>query len=433
MELYHAAFLVIFVGTTAFFSALSVLNVRHGARALERERAWVQSRLDLEDLDIVAAYQRAKAGLSQVETWMTVAVVLVALYTGMFTRAVSFLEGLGYGPVTTGVIFFAGIVVALQLLSLPFDLYDTFVVEERFGFNEQTAALFLKDLVLGTVIGVAITAVLAAGILWFIAAVPTYWPLAAVGLYVVFSLTMLVVYPRVIAPLFNDFEPIETGDLRTAVERVFDRAGFSCDGIYVMDASRRSSHSNAYFVGFGRTKRVVLFDTLVDQMSLEQIEAVLAHELAHWKRAHIWKQFGVGTLRVGAIFLVLWVLLETTWLYAMFDLPETAYAGLAVGALWIQPLAKLSRPLENRLSLAHEREADAFATDVMGGGQPLVDALCRLTSENLSNPFPHPLYATFHYTHPPIPDRIRYIQGLDTEADVDREGDRGSGKDATAA
>ncbi|USZ70657.1 M48 family metallopeptidase [Natronosalvus halobius] len=410
---YHLAFLLLVVGTTAFFSALSVLNVRYGKRALEREREWVTSRLDFDDLDRVAAYQQATTQLSQVQTWVTLALVLAALYSGALAAVVDGLEGLGYGPVVTGVGFFAGMVVVLQVLSLPFDAYDTFVIEERFDFNEQTPALFVKDLVLGTLVGLCITAALAAGVLWFIATVPTYWPLAAVALYVAFSLTMLVVYPRVIAPLFNDFEPIETGDLREAVERVFDRAGFTCDGIYLMDASKRSSHSNAYFVGFGRTKRVVLFDTLVDQMTLEQVEAVLAHELAHWKRAHIWKQFGVGTLRVGAMFVALWALLQTSWLYAMFGLPETAYVGLAVGALWIQPLAKLSRPLENKLSLSHEREADAFATEVMGGGQPLVDGLCRLTSENLSNPFPHPWYATFHYTHPPIPDRIRYIQGLE--------------------
>jgi len=414
MERYHAAFLVLFVGTTAFFSVLSVLNVRYGKRALEREREWVESQLGFDDLERVSAYQVAKTRSGQVQTWVTVGLILLALYSGAFGWFVEALEGLGYGPVTTGVLFFAALVVGLQTLSIPFDLYDTFVVEERFDFNEQTPRLFLKDLFLGTLIGVAITGVLAGGVLWVITAVPTYWPLAAVALYVVFSLTMLVVYPRVIAPLFNDFEPIETGELRGGVERVFDRAGFSCDGIYVMDASKRSGHSNAYFIGFGRTKRVVLFDTLVDQMSLEQIEAVLAHELAHWKRAHIWKQFGVGTVRIGVIFVVLWALLETTWLYAMFGVPEgVAYAGLAVGALWVQPLAKATRPLENKLSLAHEREADTFAAAVMGESRPLIDALCRLTSENLSNPFPHPLYATFHYTHPPIPDRIRYLNGLE--------------------
>ncbi|MFP8891416.1 M48 family metallopeptidase [Natrialbaceae archaeon A-CW2] len=415
----HVAFLVLFVGTTAFFSVLSILNVRYGERMLEREREWVEDQLGFEDLDRVAAYQWAKTRLGQVQTWVTVAAVLALLYTGGLAWVVESLEGLGYGPVVTGVLFFAGVVVALQTLSIPFDLYSTFVVEERFDFNESTPALFAKDLVLGTLIGVVITGLLAGGVLWFISVVPTYWPLAALGLYVAFSLTMLVLYPRVIAPLFNDFEPVEAGELRDAVERVFERAGFSCDGIYVMDASKRSGHSNAYFVGFGRTKRVVLFDTLVEQMNLEEIEAVLAHELAHWKRAHIWKQFAVGTLRVGLMLGVLWLLLETTWLYAMFALPETAYVGLTVGALWVQPLAKLSSPLENKLSLAHEREADAFATDVMGSGSPLVDALCRLTSENLSNPFPHPLYATFHYTHPPIPDRIRYIQGLEPSSEGD--------------
>ena len=416
---YHVAFLLLFVGTTAFFTALSILNLRHGARTLERERDWVDRRLDLEDTDRVVAYQRAKTRLSAVRTWAVVTLVLVVLYSGVLASVVAFLEGLGYGPVLTGVGFFVALVVGLRAFSVPFDAYDAFVIEERFEFNRTTPGLFLRDVLLGTVISAAFTAVLAGGVLWFVSLVATYWPLAALGLFAGVSLAMLVVYPRVIAPLFNDFEPVEAGELREAVERVFERAGFSCEGIYVMDASRRSSHSNAYFTGFGRTKRVVLFDTLVERMDLPAIEGVLAHELAHWKFGHVWKGFAAGVVRVGAMLAVLWFLLETAWLYDMFALPETVYAGLLVGLLWLQPLAKLSRPLENRLSLAHEREADAFATEVMGDGEPLIDALCRLTSENLSNPFPHPLYATFHYTHPPIPDRIRYIQELSED---DREG-----------
>ncbi|WP_276252533.1 M48 family metallopeptidase [Halomontanus rarus] len=419
---FHAAFLLLFVGTTAFFTALSILNVRHGARVLEREREWVRDRLGLEDVDRVTAYQRAGVRLSQVRTWAFVALVLAVLYTGALASAVEWFEGLGYGPVLTGTLFVVALVVAMQLFSLPFDAYETFVVEERFDFNQQSPGLFVRDLVVQTAISAAITGVLAAGVLWFVSSVPTYWPLAALVLFAAFSLGMLVIYPRFIAPLFNDFQPVEEGDLRESVERVFDRAGFSCDGIYVMDASRRSSHSNAYFVGFGRTKRVVLFDTLVDQMDLPEIEGVLAHELAHWKKGHIWTGFAAGMVRVGAMLAALWYLLESAWLYEMFALPETAYVGLLVGMLWLQPLVKLSSPLENRLSLAHEREADAFATDVMGSGDPLIDALCRLTGENLSNPFPHPWYATFHYTHPPIPDRIRYIQGLgEGDGDAERE------------
>lgn len=409
----HLAFLVLIVGTTAFFTLLSVLNLRHGARALEREREWVTDRLGLTEPGRALAYQRAKSRLGQVRAWVVVGLVLAVLYTGTLARVVAGLEGLGSGPVLTGVVFFVGVAVAVRLLSLPFAAYDTFVIEERFGFNNRTPGLFLRDAILGTGMTVAFVAVLGWGVLLVVALVPDWWWLAALALVTAFSLAMLVVYPRVIAPLFNDFEPIEEGALREAVERVFDRAGFSCEEVYVMDASRRSGHANAYFVGFGRTKRVVLFDTLVETMSIPEIEAVLAHELAHWKRAHVWKRFGASTIRIGAILLVLWYLLEQAWLYEMFGVPETVYAGLAVGALWVWPLARLSRPLENRLSLAHEREADAVATDVMGEGDPLVDALCRLTEENLSNPFPHPLYAAFHYTHPPVPDRIRYIRELD--------------------
>lgn len=421
----HALFLTLLVGTTLFFTTLAALNLRHGERAMEREREWVEEGLGIEDIDHLANYRRAKTGLSQVQSWILLAVVLAALYSGLLAEVVAWIETLGSGPVLTGVAFFLGVLVALRLFSVPFDLYDTFVVEERFGFNEQGPALFVRDLVVGTLISAVFAAVLAGGVLWFIAAVPTYWPLAALVLYGAFSLAMLVIYPRVIAPLFNDFEPVEEGELREAVERVFERAGFSCDGIYVMDASRRSSHSNAYFVGFGRTKRVVLFDTLIERMDLPQIEAILAHELAHWKRGHIWRQFGAGLVRVGAILAALWYLLGADWLYEMFGLPETAYVGLLVGALWLQPIARLTSPLENRLSLSHEREADAFATEVMGEGEPLIEGLRRLTAENLSNPFPHPWYATFHYSHPPIPDRIRYIRGLE-------EGGEGDGSPASS-
>jgi STE24 endopeptidase len=302
-------------------------------------------------------------------------------------------------------------VIIAQLASIPFDVVDTFVVEEIFDFNRQRPGLFVRDAAVSLVVTLAFTAVLGGAVLAFIGAFPTLWWVAAWALFVGFSLAMLVIYPRVIAPLFNDFEPVDSGDLYQAVMDVFDRAGFSCSQIYVMDASRRSAHSNAYFIGFGRTKRVVLFDTLVEQMDLEEIESVLAHELAHWKNAHIWKQTAASAIRVGVVLLVFSLLLDQPWLYTMFGVPTgTEYAGLLLAGLWIYPINRLTAPLENKLSLKHEREADAFAVGVMNDGQPMIDALARLVSENLSNPFPHPLYATFHYTHPPVPDRIRYIQ-----------------------
>jgi len=300
----------------------------------------------------------------------------------------------------------------LQAVAWPFDVVNTFVVEEIFGFNEQSPRLWVRDALLQVVISAVLVGVAAVALLWVVGRFPDLWAAGGAVLFLGFSLVMQVVYPRVIAPLFNDFDPIESGDLREAVEDVFDRAGFTCEQVYEMDASRRSSHSNAYFIGFGRTKRVVLFDTLVEQMALDEVESVLAHELAHWKRNHVWKLLATGTVQVGVVLAVAQVLMSTGWLYGMFGVPRTTYAGLALALLWVLPLNQLTAPLTNRLSLAYEREADSFAVDVMGEDEALTGALANLVSENLSNPFPHPWYATFHYTHPPVPDRIRYIEEL---------------------
>ncbi|WP_459194817.1 M48 family metallopeptidase [Halosimplex sp. J119] len=442
----HVAFLALLVGTEAFFSWLAVLNVRYGARALERETAvrgtdgaddgaattdtatdeaavddtetdgssWFDERFAVDDVDELLGYQRAKAGAGQLEAWVGLGLLVLVLYSGLLSDAVAAVESLGLGTVPSGVVFFLGVVLAVQLSSIPFDLFDTFVVEEIFGFNEQSPGLWVRDQVIGLVVSLVISGLLAAAVMWVVASFPDLWWVGAWALFVAFSLVMMVVYPRVIAPLFNDFEPVESGDLHDAVTEVFDRAGFSCSQIYVMDASRRSGHSNAYFVGFGATKRVVLFDTLVEQMETDELQSVLAHELAHWKKAHIWKRVGTSALRMGVVFFLAYQLVTGPWLYELFGLASGAgrpvYAGLFLAALVLYPLNRLTSPLENKLSLAHEREADAFAVEVMGDGEPMVDALCRLAGENLSNPFPHPLYETFHYTHPPIPDRIRNIR-----------------------
>jgi len=405
----HAAFLTVVVGTEFFFAALSLLNVRHGAAAVAERAEWVTERLGIDDTDRLLDYQRAGTGLSLLRSAVGLAVVLLVLYSGLFGDAVAAIESVPLSPVARGVVFFVGLVTLVQLAGSPFSLYQTFVVEEQFGFNQQSPRLWLRDFVVSLAVSIVLTAIVASGVLLTLELFPDWWWIGAWGLFVAFSLAMLVIYPRVIAPLFYEFEPIESGDLRDAVEDVFERAGFACEQVYQMDASSRSSHSNAYFVGFGRTKRVVLFDTLIEQMDRGEIKSVLAHELAHWKRGHIWKQLISSALRIGVVLLVFAVLIEQSWLYELFGVPETAYAGLALGALWIEPLVRLSAPLENKLSLAHEREADSFAVEVIGGSA-LADALANLTSENLANPFPHPLYATFHYTHPPVPERIRYIE-----------------------
>lgn len=414
----HAFLVLLLVGSQAFFTALAIRNLRYSQSTIESEREWVAEELDIQDPGAVIDYNRVKTAFSHLQSWIGLGFLLLILYAGVFTAGVEFVEDLGLGPVGGGIAFFIGAMVALQVFSTPFDLVDTFVIEEQFDFNNQTPLLWLRDWVVGLAISAVFTAVIVGALLVFIEWLPTWWWLAGTGLFLAFALVMQILYPRVIAPLFNDFEPIESGDLRNAVENVFERAGFRCEELYTMDASRRSSHLNAYFVGFGRTKRVVLFDTLVDRMTLSEIQSVLAHELAHWRRKHIWKQLGVSTVRIGIVLFVLAWLLNQGWLFELFGLPEAAsYAALVVGLLFVGPLMELTAPLENQLSLAHEREADDFAVEVMGDDDPMAGALAGLAAENLANPFPDPLYATFHYTHPPIPERIRRIREQSTPED----------------
>ncbi|MFP4590633.1 MAG: M48 family metallopeptidase [Halobacteriales archaeon] len=411
----HVALAALLVGTQAFFTALAVRNLRYSAAAVDRERDWLAAELGIEDVDELHAYHRLTTGLSQLRSWLGLGVLLLGLYSGAFADTVAAVDDLGLGPVAEGVVFLLGLSVAVAVFSLPFDVVDTFVVDELFDFNRQGVRLWLRDTAVSLAVGGVITAVLAGAVLAFVELLGAWWWVAGWAFFVAFALAMNVVYPRVIAPLFNEFVPVEAGELREAVESVFDRAGFECEQIYTMDASRRSSRVNAYFVGFGRTKRVVLFDTLVERLDLDAVQSVLAHELAHWKRAHVWKLLAGESLRMLVLFAALGYLVGADWVYAMFDLDASfVAAGLAIGLVWLAPLTAWSSPLSNRLSLRFEREADRFAVEVMGSGDGLVDALADLTRENLGNPFPHPWYEAFHYSHPPVPERIRAIREHDS-------------------
>ncbi|MFB6270345.1 MAG: M48 family metallopeptidase [Halobacterium sp.] len=416
MLAYHAAFLLLVAGSTAFFVALAALNVRHADETVRDRTEWLADTVGVDDPDRLLDYHRLTTAASQLESVAVLGFVLLALYSGLFGDAVATVHDSIGNDLLAGVAVFVGATVVFQAVTLPFDAFDTFAVEDAFGFNEQSPGLFVRDKLVSTAFTAVLVAVLSAAVLFTVQQFPEWWWVAATGVVAVFLVATQVIVPRVFLPLFYDFEPVENSDLRDAVDDVFERAGFTCDDVYVMNASSRSGHSNAFFTGFGRTKRVVLFDTLVDQLDETELQSVLAHELAHWKKGHIWQGLAVNVVQVGVLLFVAQFLLDTTWLYAMFGAPETPAAGLLLAALWVEPLSQLTQPLSNQLWLSNEREADAFAVDVMGDGDPLAGALADLTSENLGNPFPHPLYETFHYQHPPIPERIRYLTADATAA-----------------
>jgi STE24 endopeptidase len=387
------AFVVLLVGTEAFFTGLSVLNLRHQERTVRAERDWVASELGIDDPEEALAYHRVSEGVSKLQSWTVLALLLVVLFSGLFGDAVELVQASVGGPLAEAAVFVAGLVVASRIVSVPFDLVSTFVVEEVFDFNEQTLALWLRDLVVGTAVSLVIVVPLGVAVVWFVRAVPL-WPAAAWALVVAFLIAFMVLKPRVIDPLFNEFTPLEEGDLRAAVDEVFDRTGYRTDEVYEMDASRRSSHSNAYFVGFGPAKRVVLYDTLVEGMDTDEVQSVLAHELAHWREGHIWKFVGLGAVRFAAVFAVLGVLVDASWLFAPFAVPETSYTALFLAVLWVAPVNRLTSPVENYVSLGYERDADAYAVEIVGG-DAMARALSQLAADNLATPFPHPWYETF--------------------------------------
>ncbi|MCA0242920.1 MAG: M48 family metallopeptidase [Proteobacteria bacterium] len=296
------------------------------------------------------------------------------------------------------------------LLELPFDVYATFVLEHRFGFNRVTPALFVADLLKGALVGALIGLPLAALILWIMGSLGTSWWFWAWVAWVGFNLLLLVLYPTVIAPLFNRFEPLPDEALKARVQALMQRCGFAAKGLFVMDGSKRSAHANAYFTGLGAAKRVVFFDTLLARLSPPEVEAVLAHELGHFKHRHVLKRMLMIFGASGAGLALLGWLAGDSGFYAGLGVapnlaaPNDALA-LLLFSLALPPFLFFITPLASQLSRRHEFEADAYAC-AQADGRSLASALLKLHEDNASTLTPDPVYVRFYYSHPPASERL---------------------------
>ncbi|NCG08061.1 MAG: M48 family metalloprotease [Verrucomicrobia bacterium] len=352
--------------------------------------------------------------LSEIFDAVLLAVVLIIgllpwLYEG-------FAGMLGDGVWGQGLVLIA-ILFVLGLPGLPFDWWSTFRLEARFGFNKSTLKLWITDKIKGSCIGLAIGLPLLALLLWLVDALGANWWLWGYAVFFVFQLFMVVAYPMYIMPLFNKLEPLEEGELKTRLFALADRTGFKAQTILVMDGSKRSGHSNAFFAGFGRFRRIVLFDTLIEQMNTTEIEAVLAHEIGHYKLGHIPKMIVLSAVSTFIMFATLGWLTHADWFLSAFYFDPVTVQRLVPVFLLVSLLGGLIGfwfgPLSSRLSRKHEYEADAFARRAMEGPDALVAALRKLHKENLSNLTPHPLYSAFHYSHPTLPERegaLRHVE-----------------------
>ncbi len=343
------------------------------------------------------------------------AVTLAFWFLGGFPLLDGWIRSLGFGELETGLIFIFALLVMKLAAGLPFSLYSTFVIEEKFGFNRTTwktwCADLAKSLVLGAVIGLPVLAL----VLWFFM---TAGPLAWLWVWISVTVIMLFIQfiaPTWIMPLFNKFTPLENDELKAAIRNYAGSVQFSLKDIFIMDGSRRSAKANAFFTGFGKNKRIALFDTMVGKHTTEEIVAVVAHEVGHYKRRHILKGMVTGILQTGLTLFLLGIFLSHSGLFLAFGLSETpVYAGLIFFGMLLAPVDFFLDLIQNRISRKHEFEADAWAVQTTGNSRALADALKKLSRQNLSNLTPHPLHVFLHYSHPPLKDRIAAMERIST-------------------
>ena len=397
---------------------LATRQLRHVAAHRDRVPAPFAGRITLDAHQRAADYTLAKGRLGLLGMALGAAVLLGwTLLGGLDALNAAVRDALQprFGNMAYQLAVLGAFALIGGALDLPLELYSTFRVEQRFGFNRMTWRLYLIDLVKGALIGVLVGLPIAALVLWLMHAAGALWWLWAWGAWVGFNLGILVLYPTVIAPFFNKFEPLADEALRTRVQTLMARCGFSAKGLFVMDGSKRSAHANAYFTGFGAAKRVVFFDTLLAKLAPGEVEAVLAHELGHFKHRHVTQRIAAMFALSLLGFALLGWLSGRAWFYGGLGVqpnmaaPNDALA-LLLFALALPVFGFFVSPLFARLSRRHEFEADAYAC-AQSSGAALATALLKLHEDNASTLTPDPLYVRFYYSHPPASERLAALRG----------------------
>lgn len=415
-----AAFLILFALDVLTSLGLDFLNRREIGRHAGPPPIF-KGNFDPETFARSRAYSLERLRFDSVSLLYGTLVTLVLLFSGFLPWLDRVLSSpLGRGP-AQGAAFLASVAVLTTVLKLPFAAWQTFRIEGRHGFNTMTWGLWCQDLAKGALLSAVLGLPLLYVLLFVMDRAGGLWWLWAFLLVLGFQLLMVVLYPSFIAPLFNRFKPMEEGALKTSLLELASALRFPSRGIFVMDGSRRSTHSNAYFTGFGRFRRIVLFDTLLAQMTARELKGVLAHEIGHYKLGHIHKLLAVQVVMLLALFWVASLALAWPPLYAAFGFAPPVMgpqgpegAGPAVGLFLFltvfSTLSLLLSPLQNFLSRRHEYQADAFAVRAVGDADGMADALLKLSRKNLSNLTPHPWYSAFHYSHPALAERLAALR-----------------------
>jgi STE24 endopeptidase len=413
------AFVAALVATLAIRLWLAARQIAHVRAHRDAAPAAFATRIGDAAHRKAADYTIARQRLVVLECVVDAAVLVVLTLGGGIAWIVAATDVVSLGPILRDVLLLCTVALAGGAASLPFSWWRTFRIEERFGFNRTTLSTWLADLAKGVAVGAVLGLPLALIVLWLMRNAGAYWWLLVWLAWMAFQMLVLVLYPTVIAPLFNRFSPLPPGDARERIERLLARCGFRASGLFVMDGSKRSGHGNAYFTGFGRAKRVVFFDTLLARLAPDEIEAVLAHELGHFRLRHVVKRVVWSAMLSLALLGLLAWLARAPWFYAGLGIPAAEVASaiarpgvaLALFMLAVPVFTFVLAPLSAAYSRRHEFEADAFAAQHASAGA-LVTALIKLYEDNAATLTPDPLHSAFYDSHPPAAVRVARLNSL---------------------
>ena len=402
------AALAVSTGTRLWLARRHIEHIRSHREAVPSEFA---SEITLDAHRKAADYSSAKTGLGIAHSLADAAVLLILTFGGLLQLLDDWAGAWFSNDILRGTAFMALFVIVTSIVDLPFSGYRTFGIEARFGFNKMTFGAWVVDLLKSAAIGALFGLPLALAVLWLMGRMGAWWWLYVWVVWVAFSVFMMAVYPAFIAPLFNKFSPMQDGSLKSKIENLLAKCGFRSSGLFVMDGSKRSTHGNAYFTGFGKTKRIVFFDTLVSRLNENEIEAVLAHELGHFKLHHVIRRM-IWTFVVSLAFLaILGALKDQPWFYQSLGVryPATNAMALILFVLVVPVFTFLLQPLVAMYSRKHEFEADQYAARY-SSARELVNALVKLYKDNASTLTPDPVHSAFYDSHPPAPIRITRLQ-----------------------
>ena len=409
MNTFTTIFLVALTLSVVIQLWLTQRHMKHVSAHRRQVPAEFSDKLSLEEHQKAADYTLANARYGKLELLYSTVLLIAWTLGGGLEWLDAMWRSLDWGTLTTGVGFMISALLLMSLLDIPFSAYHTFVIEQRFGFNKMTVGIFVTDLLKGALLTLVIGLPLAYVVLWLMEYSGSLWWLYVWLVWIGFTTFMMWAYPTWIAPLFNKFSPLADQALEQRIDALLTRCGFSNNGIFVMDGSRRSGHGNAYFTGFGSNKRIVFFDTLIKSLSGEEVEAVLAHELGHFKHRHVIKRMltmaGVSLL---ALALLGW-LMQQGWFFQGLGISQPSnHAALMLFMLVAPVFSVYFQPLSSFIMRKHEFEADDYASQ-QSSAADLIKALVKLYRENSSTLTPDPLYSAFHDSHPPAPIRIAFL------------------------